>query len=243
MEKLTERQKQILKTLIEEYIETAKPVGSETLDKKYNLGVSPATIRNEMAKLALAGFLSQPHTSAGRNPTPKALRYYLENLMTPKKLSVAEEVAVKEKVWDHRYEIDKFFREVTKALAQKAKTLSFSATDKGDLFFSGAAYVLDMPEFFDIDLTKNLLLILDEFDFWKNLFFESPIEDPLHILLGKELGEKVLSPCSSIFSCFEIPPQGKGAIGVVGPLRLNYSTVVPTVKYFGELVSQIARLW
>lgn len=244
MEKLTERQIQILKAVIEEYIETAQPVGSETLDKKYNLGISPATIRNEMVKLTTADFLSQPHTSAGRTPTPKALRYYIKDLMAPKKLSVADEVAAKEKVWDYRYQTDKFLREATKALAQKTKTLALSATDRGDFFFSGTANILNMPEFFDIDLTRDLLLTLDEFDFWKDLFFEAfSEEDPLQILLGQELDKIPLKPCGFVFSCFKVPPKGRGAIGVVGPSRLDYPTVVPTVKYFGDLVSEIARLW
>jgi heat-inducible transcriptional repressor len=71
-EGLTARQIQILKSLIDEYIETAEPVGSGALDKKYNLGISPATIRNEMVTLTKFGFLKQPHTSSGRVPTPKA---------------------------------------------------------------------------------------------------------------------------------------------------------------------------
>lgn len=243
MEKLTERQTQILKAVIEEYIETAESVGSETLDKKYNLGISPATIRNEMVKLAKAGFLTQPHTSAGRSPTPQALRYYVANLMTPKKLSVADEVAVKEKVWDHRYQLDKFLREVTKALAQRTKTLALAATDRGDFFTAGAANILEMPEFFDIDLTKSLLMNLDEFDFWDELFFKTAFEDPYRILLGEELEKTSLGPCGFVFSGFEIPAKGRGIIGVVGPYRLNYPTIVPTVRYFGDLVSEIAKLW
>lgn len=243
MEKLTERQIQILKSLIREFIDTAQPVGSETLEKKYNLSISPATIRNEMGKLSQAGYLTQPHTSSGRMPTPKALRYYVENLMAPKKLSVTEEVAVKEKVWDYRYQLDKCLRQATKALAQKTGTLALAATDQGDFFSSGMARVLDMPEFFDIDLTKGLLSALDEFEFWESLFFKTQDDDPLHILLGAELDQELLKPCGFVFSCFEIPPESKGAIGVVGPSRLDYPTVVPTVKYFGDLVSEIAKLW
>ena len=92
---LTPRQIQILKAIIEEYIATALPVGSETLDKKYNLGVSPATIRNEMVRLTDMKMLQQPHTSAGRSPTPEALKYYVDELMKPHDISVTEEVAVK----------------------------------------------------------------------------------------------------------------------------------------------------
>ena len=72
---LTARQTQILKCIIDEYIETAEAVGSEALEKKYSLGVSPATIRNEMASLTKLGFLRQLHTSAGRVPSPKAMKF------------------------------------------------------------------------------------------------------------------------------------------------------------------------
>ena len=81
MVELTERQIQILKAIIEEYIETAEPVGSQTLDKKYNLGISPATIRNEMVHLTENQFLKQPHTSAGRIPTAAGMKFYVKQLM------------------------------------------------------------------------------------------------------------------------------------------------------------------
>ena len=119
MPELTERQLHILKAIIEDYIETAEPVGSETLDKKYNLGVSPATIRNEMVKLTHLGYLKQPHTSAGRTPTSGALKLYVDKLMKLKELSVAEEVTVRQKIWDYRTEMDKMLREATKALARQ----------------------------------------------------------------------------------------------------------------------------
>ena len=82
MTDLTDRQLQILKAIIEEFIETAEPVASETLDKKYNLGISPATIRNEMVKLTSSGFLKQPHTSAGRSPTPMGLKFFVDKLIS-----------------------------------------------------------------------------------------------------------------------------------------------------------------
>ena len=116
---LTPRQITILKAIIEEYISTAEPVGSETLDKKYNLGVSPATIRNEMMRLTDLKMLHQPHTSAGRSPTPLAMRYYVDHLMKTKDMSVADEVAVKDKIWEYRQEVDKLLREATKTLAEK----------------------------------------------------------------------------------------------------------------------------
>src|ERR1700704_3591954 len=99
---LTQRQIEILKQIVKEYIDTANPIGSETLEKKYDLGVSPATIRNEMTEMVRKGYLSKPHTSAGRIPTSKALKLYVNELMKEKDMSVAEEVEAKEKVWDVR---------------------------------------------------------------------------------------------------------------------------------------------
>ena len=86
---LTDRQKALLKAIIEEYIEDAEPVGSEVIERKYNLGVSPATIRNEMVVLTKEGYLKQPHTSAGRIPTSMGFRLFIQELMKEKQLPVA----------------------------------------------------------------------------------------------------------------------------------------------------------
>src|SRR5579859_5466263 len=107
MNDLTQRQVQILKSLVEEYIETAEAVGSETLEKKHNLSASPATIRNEMVRLTEMGYLRKTHSSAGRIPTAEGMKFYVNQLMKEKEVSVAEEVAVKEKLWDYRAEEDK----------------------------------------------------------------------------------------------------------------------------------------
>lgn len=242
MGNLTPRQTEILKALIEEYIETANPVGSETLEKKYNLGYSPATLRNEMMKMTKEGFLKQPHTSAGRIPTPEAFRLYIKELMKPKNLSVAEEVAVKEKIWDCRQKFERLMKETTRALAEKTKALGIATTEEGDLYYAGTANILEMPEFYDIDLTKTLLLLLEDYSFWHRLF-EKTVEgeEPIHVLLGEELGE-LLSPCSFVYTHYQLG-QRHGAIGVIGPTRINYSYIIPVVSYFGDLIREIGSGW
>lgn len=243
MESLTDRQVQILKAIIEEYIETAEAVGSETLDKKYNLGISPATIRNEMVKLTELGYMRQSHTSAGRTPTPLALKLYIKTLMKTRELSVADEVAAKEAVWDYRQDFDRLLRETTHALAERSKTLALATDEKGDLYYAGTANILDMPEFYDIDLTKNVLSLLDRVDFWETLISRAiEGEDPIHLLLGEELGQKYLEPCGFVFTHYEMPKH-KGVLGVVGPYRLNYSYVIPVLDYFRELIEEIGGEW
>jgi heat-inducible transcriptional repressor len=243
MSDLSDRQLQILKTVIDEYIETAEPVGSETLDKKYNLGVSPATIRNEMVVLTRNGFLKQPHTSAGRVPTPVALKLYVDKLMKQKELSVADEVTVKQKIWEHRTRMDRLLREATHALADQTKTMSLAATDEGDIFTSGVSNILDMPEFYDIDITRHLLDTLDEYDYWWNIvshLLES--NDLISVLLEEDLGSRLLNQCGGVFVRFTSPTH-KGAIGVVGPSRLNYPKIIPVVRYMGNLINDIAVNW
>ncbi len=89
-DELNERKMQILKTLIDDYVQTAQPVGSRTISRKYELGLSSATIRNEMADLEEMGYISQPHTSAGRVPSDKGYRFYVDHLMQAHTLAMEE---------------------------------------------------------------------------------------------------------------------------------------------------------
>lgn len=239
---LTERQIQILKSIVEEFTETAEPVGSEMLDKKYNLGVSPATIRNEMVRLTEKGMLKQPHTSAGRIPTSQAIKLYIKQLMKEKELSVAEEVAVKERVWDHRFEAGNLLRETTRCLSERTKALSVAATDDQRIYHAGYANILSMPEFYDIDVTRTVLSLLDETQTLLDIFAKAADEESIQILVGEELGNQYLEPVGLVFTNFRVGPR-RGALGVIGPSRLNYPYVVPMVRYFGNLINQIAQDW
>jgi heat-inducible transcriptional repressor len=237
---LTDRQIIILKAIIEEYIESAQAVGSETLEKKYNLSVSPATIRNEMVALTKTGFLKQLHTSAGRVPTPMALKFYVTRLLKPDQMPVSEEVSAKEKVWDVRHEEQKLLAEAVKALAQKSGTLSVISTDSGDMYQSGVSHILDYPEFYDIDLTKTVLALLDRSDFWIAVSRRPIGHDPFYLLLGEEFGSDIYSPCSFLYTRFQARGVS-GVIGVMGPYRLPYGRLIPMVTYFGELISTVGR--
>lgn len=234
---LTPRQTQILKAVIEEYIVTAEPVGSQHLEKKYNLGISPATIRNEMSALTDQGFLRQPHTSAGRVPTPMGLKLFVDHLMQEKKLSLTDEVSAKEKVWDSRFSFDKFLRQATLALADRTKALSVAATDKGDVYSAGAANLLEMQEFFDIDVARTVLSLLDQSQRLQQLFSSCVGGDPVHVVFGEDLGWRYFSPVSLVFTNFSAPNGNSGILGVIGPCRLNYPYVIPVVRYFSDLIS------
>jgi heat-inducible transcriptional repressor len=239
---LTSRQTQILKTIIDEYIATAEPVGSEALDKKYNLGVSPATIRNEMVALTKSGYLRQPHTSSGRIPSPLAMKFYINQLMEEKKMSLVDEVKAKEEVWDSRDDIDELMDEATHALASRTRSLAVAAVkDKKDRFWqAGHSYIFNNPEFAEMAACQSLFSVFEEMDKLDRLFFGLGSTSPLEVLFGEELGIPELAPTGIISTHFMI--KGKpGALGVIGPARADYSTVIPILRYFGNLIEDVAN--
>ncbi|MDD3679655.1 MAG: hypothetical protein PHX72_02280 [Candidatus Shapirobacteria bacterium] len=237
---LTNRQISILKSLIEEYIETAEPVSSDALDKKYNLGVSPATIRNEMAILTKEGFIKKLHVSAGRAPTPMGLKFYIQNLLETKPVSVTQEVSVKERVWDYRQEVKKLITEATNELARMTNSMAVAISSDQEFNWSGVANILDFPEFWDIDLTHALLSLLDDVSFWQKLVNQVHGEAHVSVLLGDDFGNEILEPCGFIFTRFNIGPK-EYIIGVIGPSRCSYRKIIPLVDYFGKLISEVGQ--
>ena len=107
---IDDRKIRILQAIINDYIVTGEPVGSRTIAKKYDLGIGSATIRNEMADLEEMGYLEQPHTSAGRIPSSKGYRLYVDQLMQREQLTREEELRIKEYIINSAmYEVDKVF--------------------------------------------------------------------------------------------------------------------------------------
>lgn len=247
MPTLTDRQIQLLKFIIEKYIDSAVPVGSETIEKEFpSLGVSPATIRNEMVKLTKLGYLTQSHTSAGRSPSSQGMKFYVDQLMKEKSLSTAEEVAVKGKVWEGKDRLESLLREATCDLAQRTKTVAVATTDMGDIYVSGAANILSMPEFFDIEMTRSMLLLLDEVSRIQDIFLKqvkSDDDDDIHVVFGEDVDAETLSPFGFVFAHFQTGTRHAGSLGIIGPARLNYPYVIPVIRYMGNLISEMAGQW
>lgn len=241
MNSLTSRQTQILKAIIDEYIETAEPVGSDSLEKKYNLGISPATIRNEMGLLTKSGFLKQPHTSSGRVPTSGAMKFYVDQLMEEKQMSLADEVKAKEEVWDFKGNLDKFLNEMTHSLAHRTGGLAIAATEDGSLWHAGHANIFLYPEFSNLAVCASLFDFMDEPDQMIDLFFNRfPLETPFDVLFGEEMGFSDL-PVGIVAAHFKVKDTN-GALGVIGPVRQSYASLVPTLRYYREMLEEIMNI-
>ena len=238
---LTERQKNLLRSIIEKYIETAEAVGSETLEKDAGLGVSPATIRNEMVKLTSLGYLRQPHTSAGRIPTSSGMKFYVDQLMEEKSLSLKDEVAIKEELTESPERFDKLLRHTARVLADQTHSMAVATDEEGDVYAACMANILDMPEFYDIDITKTVLSMIDKVEMLNQIFGQLAPEDQIKILFGDELGVPFLEPCGFVVTRYSMPNHA-GILGVIGPSRLNYPVVIPTMRYFAQILSEISKL-
>lgn len=127
---LNERKKKILQIIIEDYISAAEPVGSRTIARKYDLGLSPATIRNEMSDLELLGYLEQPHTSAGRIPSAQAYRFYVDALIEPGTLTDNDMALIDGWYNERRRNIDDIFQSTAKILSRMTQNVSMVLTNQ-----------------------------------------------------------------------------------------------------------------
>jgi len=124
MEPLTERQETILGLIIREYVDSARPVSSQRLVEKYKLGISSATVRNEMSVLAEKGYFRQPHTSAGREPTEAGYRFFVQRIMGEAELPLAEQRTISHQFYQAQRDIDQWMRLAAAILAQHTRSAS-----------------------------------------------------------------------------------------------------------------------
>lgn len=239
---LSERQIQLLGAIIKEYIESTEPVGSQVLVQKYNLKLSPATVRNEMARLLEGGFLAMLHTSSGRIPTPMAYRFFLSEIMQEEELPVLHEVAMKQRLWPNRYDLEKLLRQAVMALSDFTKELALATTNEGYVSYAGAVNILDNKEFWDIDAAKAVLHLLDRYELLEQIFQKAPYGGEVRCVIGDEMGSENLAECSLVFSPFVVE-KNTGYIAIMGPARMRYSQVIPAVRYTKNLIEELAGSW
>lgn len=236
---ITERQKKILCQIIEEYAETASPVGSVTLAKLF--GVSPATIRAEMARLEVLGLIAQPHTSAGRVPTDAGYRFYVNNLDGIEANDDGEVKSIERGA--HALEVrvssqsraDTAIRGAVDALVELTGNLGL-ATIGDQLYLAGISRLFTQPEFGDTRRVQAVAKLLDNLEPWLR---EAAPGEALNIFIGHENPIGKNSEVSLIISKFRSPFSDRSYIGVLGPTRQNYSRVMSLVKHAGNMLEDV----
>lgn len=129
---LSERKLKILQAIIADFIRTAEPVGSRTISKNYDLGISPATIRNEMSDLEELGYLTHPHTSSGRVPSEKAYRLYVNDMMRKRELTDEEKDAIAAQLHSNVTELENIVQRAAHILSEITNLTAFALTPKKD---------------------------------------------------------------------------------------------------------------
>ncbi|MCX5665522.1 MAG: winged helix-turn-helix transcriptional regulator [Candidatus Omnitrophica bacterium] len=232
------RREEILEMIIDRYIESAEPVGSRAISRK--LGLSSATIRNVMSDLEDEGYITHPHTSAGRIPTDKGYRYYITTLMHRKNLN-EKMVKMVEAQYHQKVEnlgdvLEKTSHLIS-SLTNYVGVTMMPGVEK--LYFDGTSHLMEQPEFQDISKLHNLFKCLEDRVSILKVLCDSPDDDRLTIHIGKENKSSSLSECSIVTRGYKIKGKASGKLGVIGPKRMVYERVIPMVEYLADTVSNI----
>ncbi len=220
---ISERQKNILEKLIEEYVKTAKPVPSATLAKKYKLGVKPAMLRIEMEKLEKSGYLSQPFVSAGRVPTDKAYRFFVDNLLKKKKEGRGRQKQAKRipGMTAAKNDYPKTAQELAKAISELTSSLVLSYLPEEHLFFKeGWSQIIREPEFEDSRVFESFAKMIENWE--KTILPEMDFSQELKIFIGEENPGQKGEGFSTIAGRLLLPNKEKGIMAIFGPKRMAY---------------------
>lgn len=234
-ETIKERQISILDAIIREYIRTARPVASQELTRHFRLGVSPATIRNEMLELDEQGYLEQPHTSAGRVPTDKGYRFFVDNLLEDARISEKEQ-----KLLDGLFSIDaeeEFMKEFSRAMASFSRMFTAVGSLDEDFFYpSGLSNIFEQPEFREFEMIREFGHFADGMEKEMRSMAEGLEEDEEsdRIFIGAENPWREAHSYATIIASWQHPKGFRGFLAMVGPKRTNYSRHRAIIEWLKE---------
>ena len=237
---MTDRQEKILRAIVEQYAEVAAPVGSVLLAKTFN--VSSATIRSEMARLEEMGYIEQPYTSAGRIPTDKGYRYYVNQVSEASATASSNQYGLIDRsarAIDARIRnaglASKTIKSAVDSLVEITHNLAIG-TIGDQLYMSGISNLFNQPEFANTDAVHEVAFLLDNLEPWLQ---EAAPNKPLSVYIGSENPVGKSSRCSLVVSKYRSPYSDNSYIGVVGPTRQNYAQTMNLVRYAGEALEEI----
>ena len=232
------RRQKILEAIIESFIRNALPVGSKHLTNEYNFKVSSATIRNEMAALEKEGYITQPHTSAGRIPTNRAYRMMVDQMKEQKKMVVKAQhdmLAIRNQYYLKKAK-EKLYDTVS-ILAAATDNVSFATVpDKGGFFYIGISNILRKPEFMmePEKVTKVIEILENELS---EVLSEMGVTDEGAIYIGEENILPEFKSCSLL--ALPYAHQGfQGVMGILGSTRMNYAYNMAALRSAIQLLDQ-----
>lgn len=248
MHTLSPRQQSILNRTIETHIETAQPVGSQHITSiywdRYKSSYSPATVRSEMGLLEELGYLTHPHTSAGRVPTDLGYRYYVdhtleENNAEQESLSFEKGFSDPESSADRDSFLEQAVRELS-ASCNEMSLISLVGKHRCRLFVQGSSRMLEKPEFQDARSARPIFEILEEKKVWAQWLLRRTASDhTVSVTIGRENETEAFQHCGVVSSQYHLESANLCvSVVVLGPRRMRYAKAIPTVATVGSLLKR-----
>ena len=224
---MQKRQEKLLQLVVENYLETAEPVGSGFLAEVEGLELSGATIRNEMRDLEEQGYLTHPHTSSGRIPTELGYKYYIKNIMK----AVRPKKKVQEKMQGFfRKESDQNTRlkNIGKQVAEYMNNTVIVASHKDSLYYTGIANLFSQAEFKDSIHAINISSVFDECEERMGDLYDAVQKNEVKVLVGSE------NPLGDVCGMVAIRVGQNALFAVIGPMRMDYGQAIGLLNYISN---------
>lgn len=239
---LTERQKEILAELIKEYVKRAEPVSSNFLVAKCGFDCSPATIRAEMLNLEREGYLTQPHTSAGRIPTDKAYRYFVDHLLKDREdhLPEKDRKAIDKTIENTPKNPHAMSANLAKTMANLTDNFAISGIqDTGEFYRMGFANLFELPEFTQPEDIFGLGSIFDQFEsYFEDIFNHWP-EEEIAVYIGRENPSRDSANETVMMARYTLPQGYEGVSALIGPMRMAYDHNMAILKYIAKKMNEL----
>lgn len=234
MHELSERKKALFSKIVEEYVATAKPVGSKSIVDSGKFEVSSATVRNEMKELEDMGFITHPHTSAGRIPTAEGYHYYVKHFLNPEAQLQKKSAEVLEQLIDvESNEPELLVKGLARGIAEVSDEAVLVSLSEYSFYYTGISNIFRKPEFADTEVMYTLSELVDHFD---DVMPQLVVPDTIEIFIGER--NPVSTLCSLLVTEYQASEDTSGIIAILGPVRMQYQHNYNLLKYVKNILTK-----
>jgi transcriptional regulator of heat shock response len=232
------RRRAVLTAAINKYIQAAVPVASEDIAGDFDL--SSATIRSIFAELEEGGYLMHPYTSGGRIPTNKGYRYYVDFLISQMALLDEEKERIVKQYKREIRRLEDVLEETSEVISTITHyTAIVSFLEWQDKFlFKGISRILEQPEFKDSQKIRLLIQIIEDKQRLLDII-NRDFSEKVKVYIGSELCCPEMENCSLVVSSYRVKDKPSGRLAVLGPVRMEYSHIIPTLEYISEILTGV----
>lgn len=232
------RRRAILAATINKYIQDAEPVASEDIARDFDL--SPATIRNILAELEEANYLTHLYTSGGRIPTVKGYRYYVDFLLLQMEIMADEKEHISREYARKINRLEDILDKTSQIISEITHYTGIACFSQWEdrFFYKGIGLVLNQPEFQDSRRIRLLIKTIEDKQYLLDII-NRDFNDKVKVYIGEELGCPEMNGCSLVVSTYRLKDKSSGRIAVLGPMRMEYKHAIPALGYISDVLTEV----